>query len=60
MGKAVAGGPGEVAAGGAGSSTFVYGKTGRNNWGVRQTSQHRVPVQGNKASKPLTEKSCGG
>ena len=31
-----------------------------NKWGVRQTSQPRVPAQGNKASKPLTEKKCGG
>ena len=29
--------------------------TGRNNWGERQTAQPRVPAQGNKASKPLTE-----
>ena len=27
----------------------------QNNWGARQTSQPRVPVRGNKASKPLTE-----
>ena len=41
---------GKVVAGGAG---------GRNNWGVRQTAQPRVPAWGNKASKPLTEKTCG-
>ena len=32
----------------------------RNNWGAWQTKQPRVPVQGNKASKPLTVKTCGG
>ena len=42
---------GKVVAGGAG---------GRNNWGVRQTAQPRVPVRGNKASKPLTEKNLWG
>ena len=26
---------------------------------MRQTTQHRVPVRGNKASKPLTEKTDG-
>ena len=31
-----------------------------NNWGVTQTTQPRVPAQGNKSSKPLTEKICGG
>ena len=34
-------------------------QTGRNNWGARQTTQTRVPVQGNKASKPLTVKTYG-
>ena len=33
------------------------------NWeeqlGARQTAQPRVPVQANKASKPLTQKTCG-
>ena len=33
-------------------------QTGRNNWGVRQTTQPRVPAWGNKASKPLTIKTC--
>ena len=28
--------------------------------GVRQTLQPRIPVLGNKASKPLAEKTCGG
>ena len=28
--------------------------------GSRQTRQPRVPVWGNKASKPLTENTCGG
>ena len=58
--KAAAGGPGEVVAGGVGSRTFVCRQTGRNNWGVRQTAQPRVPVWGNKASEPLIEKICGG
>ena len=26
------------------SPTFAHGETGRNNWGVRQTTQPRVPV----------------
>ena len=35
--------------------------TRRNNWGVRQTTQPRVPAWGKKkASKPLTVKFCGG
>ena len=50
----------KVAAGGAGSPTFAYGRTRRNNWGARQTTQPRAPVWGNKASKLLTEKMCGG
>ena len=50
---------GEVVAGGVGSPTFVCRKTGRNNWGATQTTQPRVPVQRNKASKPLTEKIRG-
>ena len=29
------------------------------NQGARQIAQSRVPVQGNKASKSLTEKTCG-
>ena len=49
----------KVVAGRVGGPTFVRGYTWRNNWGARQTTQHRVPVQGNKASKPLTEKTCG-
>ena len=35
-------------------------KTGRNNWGVRQTTQPRVPERGNEASKPLAVKTYGG
>ena len=35
------------------------GRTGRSNWGMRQTTQPRVPGWGNKASKPLTENTCG-
>ena len=31
----------------------------RNKWGVRQTMKPRVPVWGNKASKPLLKKTCG-
>ena len=50
----------EAVAGGPDGPTFVCRKTGRNNWGPRQTVQPRVPVQGNKASKPLTENTCGG
>ena len=29
-------------------------KLGVHNWGARQTTQPRIPVWGNKASKPLT------
>ena len=31
-----------------------------SNWGARQTTQPRVPVQENKASRPVAEKTCGG
>ena len=59
--KVAAGGPGSGgSASRPGSSTFACWLIGRNNWGVRQTWQPRVPVQGNKASKPLTEKTCLG
>ena len=51
---------GEAAAGGADSPTIACGKIYRNNWGMRQTEQPQVPVRGNKASKPLTENTCGG
>ena len=30
---------------------------GRDNWGVRQSTQHRVPAQEKKASKPLAGKT---
>ena len=32
----------------------------RNIWGAGQTAQPKDPVWGNKASKLLTEKTCGG
>ena len=32
----------------------------KNNWGARQIAQPGVLVQGNKTSKPLTEKICAG
>ena len=32
----------------------------KNKWGLRQTTQPRVPLQGNKASKPLIENIGGG
>ena len=51
---------GKAVAGRLGSPTFASGKTGRNNWGARQTVQLRVPACGNKASKPLAVKTCGG
>ena len=51
---------GEAEAGGQGSPTFVCGKTGRNNWGARQTVQPRIPVQETKASKPPAVKTYGG
>ena len=35
-------------------------KLGETTWGARQTTQPRFPGQGNKASKPLIEKTCGG
>ena len=38
VGKAAAGGSGKAAAGRAGSPTFACRQTGRNNWGVRQTT----------------------
>ena len=60
MGKAVAGGPGEVAAGGAGSSTFVYGKLGGTTGEQDRLRNPRVIAEGNKASKPLTENICAG
>ena len=44
LGKVVAGGPGEgAAAGRLGGPTFTCGQTRRNNWGMRQTIQSRVP-----------------
>ena len=52
-------GHGKVAAGKTDGPTLVCRLTGRKNWGARQTVQPRVPVQGNKASKPLTEKPVG-
>ena len=57
MGEAEAGGPGKMVAGRLGGPTSVCGETGRNNWGMKETMQTRVPVQENKASKPLTEKN---
>ena len=51
---------GEAAAGKAGGPTFACRLTGRNNWGVRQTTQPRAPAWGNKAAKSLTEKNCAG
>ena len=51
---------GEAMAGRAGSPTLMCGKTGRNSWGARQTTQPRVPVGRNKVSKPLTEKNLWG
>ena len=54
-----AGGPGEAVAGEQGSPSFTCRKARRNNWEVIQTKQPRVLVQGNKASKPLTENNCG-
>ena len=43
-----------------GSPTFACGYTGKNNWGVRQTAQRRVPAWEKKASKPLAMKTYGG
>ena len=44
-----------------GRELWAWGKkTGRNNWGARQTVQPRVPVQEKKASKPLAVITCGG
>ena len=59
-GKAWAGTPGEAVAGRAGNPTFDCRQTRRNNRRARQTKQPRVPAWGNKASKPLTKKTCGG
>ena len=60
--KAVAGGVDEAVAGRAGSphshADKLVGTTGEGNRG-KQTAQPRVPAQGNKTSKPLTEKICG-
>ena len=36
------------------------GRQGSSWWTWQQTLQPRVPAQGNKASKPLTENICGG
>ena len=44
----------------AGGPTLAHGYTRRNNWGVRQTVQTKVPAWGNKASKPLAIKTCSG
>ena len=49
----------ELVAGGAGGPTSVCRKTGRNDWGARQTMKPRVPVQGNKVSKLWLKKSVG-
>ena len=40
--------------------SHLCGYTRRKNWGVRQTTQPRVPVLGNTASKTLTLKTCRG
>ena len=40
----------KVPAGGLDHPTFACRYTGRINWGVRHTTQPRVPVWGNKAS----------
>ena len=58
-GKVAAGGLGEEVAGGAGGPASAYGQTGRNTCGERQTTQPRVPAQGNKTLKPLTKQICG-
>ena len=60
VGKVVAGRPGEVEPGSMDGPTFACRETGRNNWGATQTMQPRVPAWEKKASKPLTEKTCGG
>ena len=59
--RTVAGGLGKAVAGRAGSPAFACGRTtSKKNWGMRQITQPRVPAWGNKASKPLTEKTCEG
>ena len=50
---------GKMSMGEPGCPTSVCGRTRRNNWGVRQTEQPRVPERENKASKPLAGKTCG-
>ena len=40
--------------------TFTHGSAERNNWGARQTTQPRVPVQEIKSSKPLAVKMHRG
>ena len=42
-----------------GGSSFSQGKARRRNWRAKQTMQSRVPVRGNKASKPQAVKTCG-
>ena len=51
---------GTAVAGREGGPTLVCGYIRKNDWGARQTVQPRVPILGDKASKPLTEKTCGG
>ena len=51
---------GETAAGGPGSPTICMQINWENNLGVRQATHPRVPVWGNKASKPVTEKNLWG
>ena len=51
---------GETAAGGPGSPTICMQINWENNREVRQATHPRVPVWGNKASKPITEKNPQG
>ena len=56
-------GAGKVAAGRLGGPKFACGYTGRNNWGVRQTVQPRVPgeikPQNLQLKKPVRVEAAG-
>ena len=51
---------GKMSMGEPGCPTSVCGRTRRNNWGVRQITQPRVPALEKKASEPLAVKASEG
>ena len=58
--KAVAGGPGEVAAGRVGGSHICVQINQEEQLGSETDCTTQGSSVGNKASKPLIEKTCGG